>query len=116
MGEFTTDWSHEELKGYMLLYCAHADFIVSKEEKDFIKSRVGEEKYRKIRKEFDEDNDYQQIQKINAAIERFDYSKDEIDEAFQSIKKLFLSDGEMDIHEQNIYRGLKQLLKKQIDL
>lgn len=112
MEEFTTTWTHEELKGYMLLYCAHADFNVSKEEKDFIKSRVGEEKYRRIRKEFDEDNDYQQIQKINAAIERFEYSKEEIDEAFRSIKNLFLADGEMDILEQNIYRGLKHLLKK----
>lgn len=112
MEDFTTTWTHEELKGYMLLYCAHADFNVSKEEKDFIKSRVGEEKYRRIRKEFDEDNDYQQIQKINAAIERFEYSKEEIDEAFRSIKNLFLADGEMDILEQNIYRGLKHLLKK----
>lgn len=112
MEEFKTDWTHEELKGYMLLYCAHADFNVSSEEKEYIKSRVGQEKYQKIRKEFDEDNDYQQIQKINAAIERFEYSKEEIDEAFQSIKKLFLADGEMDILEQNLYRGLKHLLKK----
>lgn len=112
MEEFTTNWTHEELKGYMLLYCAHADFIVSQEEKEYIKSKVGVEKYRKIRKEFDEDNDYQQIQKIHNTIERLDYSKEEIDEAFKSIKKLFLSDGEMDILEQNIYRGLKHLLKK----
>lgn len=112
MEEFTTTWTHEELKGYMLLYCAHADFSVSQEEKDYIKSRVGDEKYRKIRKEFENDNDYQQIQKINAAIERFDYSKEEIDEAFLSIKKLFLIDGEMDILEKNIYRGLKHLLQK----
>ncbi|MDN3725050.1 hypothetical protein QRD02_11700 [Aequorivita sp. SDUM287046] len=113
MEDFTTTWNHEELKAYILLYCAHADFNVSKEEKEYIKSRVGEEKYLKIRKEFEEDNDYQQIQKINAAIERFEYSKQEIDEAFHSIKKLFLIDGEMDILEQNLYRGLKHLLKKE---
>ncbi len=112
MEDFTTNWTHEELKAYMLLYCAHADFIVSPEEKEYIKSRVGEEEYRRIRKEFEEDNDYQQIQKINATIERLNYSKEEIDEAFQSIKGLFLSDGEMDILEENIYRGLKHLLQK----
>lgn len=112
MGEFTTNWSHEELKAYMLLYCANADFNVSKEEKEYIKSRVGVEKYRKIHKEFEADNDYQRIQKIDAAIQRFDYSKEEIDEAFQSIKVLFLADGEMDILEQNILRGLKHLLQK----
>ncbi len=111
MEDFTTNWTHEELKAYMLLYCAHADFNVSKEEKKFIKSKVGDNKYKKINKEFEGDNDYQQIQKINAAIERFEYSKDEIDNIFQSMKKLFLADGEVDILEQNLYRGLKHLLK-----
>lgn len=112
MEDFTTTWTHEELKGYILLYCAHADFNVSKEEKEYIKSRVGDKKFEKIRKEFENDNDYQQIQKIHTTIERFNYSKEEIDEAFRSIKQLFLVDGEMDILEQNIYRGLKQLLEK----
>ena len=112
MEDFTTDWTHQELKAYMLLYCAHADFFVSPEEKEYIISKVGAEEYKKIHKEFKEDNDYQQIQKINATIERLNYSKEEIDEAFRSIKDLFLSDGEMDILEQNIYRGLKQLLQK----
>lgn len=112
MEDFTTTWTHEELKGYILLYCAHADFNVSKEEKEYIKSRVGDKKFEKIRKEFEIDNDYQQIQKIHTTIERFNYSKEEIDEAFRSIKQLFLVDGEMDILEQNIYRGLKQLLEK----
>ncbi len=111
MEDFTTDWTHQELKAYILLCCAHADFNISPEEKKYIKSRVGEEKYYKILKEFEEDNDYQQIQKINAAIERFNYSKEELNEAFFSIKKLFLVDGEMDILEQNLYRGLKHLLK-----
>lgn len=112
MEDFNTDWTHQELKAYMLLYCAHADFIVTKTEKEYIKSKVSNVDYQRIRNEFDDDNDYQRIQKINAAIERFDYSKEEIDEAFQSIKKLFLSDGEMDILERNIYRGLKHLLKQ----
>jgi len=112
MEDFTTDWTHKELKAYMLLFCANADFVVSREEKEYIKSEVGEKEYQKIHKEFDEDNDYQQIQKINNTIERFNYSKEEIDEAFRSLKALFLSDGEMDIQEENIYRGLKHLLQK----
>jgi hypothetical protein len=112
MENFTTTWTDVELKAYMLLYCAHADFNISNEEKEYIKNKVGETEYHKIHKEFEEDNDYQQIQKINAAIERFNYSKEEIDETFKSIKKLFLVDGEVDILEQNLYRGLKHLLKK----
>ncbi len=112
MEEFKTDWTHRELKAYMLLYCANADFIVTPEEKNYIKSRVGEQEYRRIHREFENDNDYQRIQKINATIERLDYSKEELDDAFRSIKDLFLADGEIDTLEQNIYRGLKQLLSK----
>lgn len=112
MTDFITDWTHEELKAYMLLYSAHADYVVTEEEKEYIKSKVDANDYKKIRREFEKDNDYQRVQKIHSTIERLNYSKEEIDEAFQSIKDLFLSDGEIDILEQNIYRGLKHLLKK----
>lgn len=111
MEEFTTIWSHEELKAYILLYCAYANFVETEAEMEFIKSKVGVEKYKKIHKEFDQDNDYQRIQKIQAGVERFEYSKNEIDRLFQDIKKMFLEDGEIDILEENIYRGLHHLLK-----
>jgi hypothetical protein len=111
MEEFKTDWTREELKAYILLYCANANFIETKAEKDFIKEKVGEEKYRKIHNEFDKDNDYQQIQKIEHTVERYNYNKSEIERLFEDIKRLFLSDGSIDILEQNIYRGLQHLLK-----
>src|SRR5690554_2622230 len=99
MDDFATNWTQMELKAYMLMYCAYADFVITAEEKELIKSKVGL-------------NEYQKIQKINSTIARFDYSQEELDEIFQSIKSLFLSDGEMDILEKNIYRGLKKLLQK----
>lgn len=111
MEEFTTIWSREELKAYILMYCANANFIETKAEKEYIKAKVGDEKYKKTHKEFDQDNDYQRIQKIQAGVTRFDYSKNEIDRLFQDIKKMFLEDGEIDILEENIYRGLQHLLK-----
>ena len=111
MNEFITNWTREELKAYILLYCANANFIETKEEKDFIKEKVGKEKYKKIHKEFEGDNDYQQIQKIQHTVDRFDYSKQEISILFENIKKMFLADGTEDILEKNIYRGLQHLLK-----
>lgn len=111
MEEINTLWSREELKAYILLYCAYADFIETEAEKEYIKSKVGEEKYNKIHKEFDEDNDYQRIQKIQATVAQYNYSKNEIDRLFENIKKLFLTDGPIDILEENIYRGLQHLLK-----
>lgn len=111
MEEFRTNWTREELKAYILLYCAYANFVETKDEKNFIKSKVGEEKYRLVHKEFDQDNDYQRIQKIQHTISRYDYSKSEIDRLFENIKKMFLADGSIDILEENIYRGLQHLLK-----
>lgn len=111
MEEFKTSWSGGELKAYILLYCAYADFVETDAEKKYIKSKVGEEKYLTIHKEFDDDNDYQRLQKIQHTIARYEYSKNEIDRLFSDIKLLFLADGEIDFLEQNIYRGLQHLLK-----
>ncbi len=111
MEEFITNWNREELHAYIMLYCAHADFVITPEEKKYIKSTIGREKYHTIQKEFDADTDYQQIQKIQATISRFNYSKDEIDRLFSDIKEIFIVDGTMDILEKNIYRGLQHLLK-----
>ena len=111
MEEFKTNWTREELKAYILLYCAYANFIETKAEKEYIKSKVGEEEYHHVHKEFDQDNDYQRIQKIQNTVERYNYSKNEIDRLFADIKSMFLADGEIDILEENIYRGLQHLLK-----
>lgn len=111
MSDFSTNWSSKELKAYMLLYCAHADFVVTEEEKDYIKKRIGKDEYKSIYKEFEQDNDYQRIQKIDRTVARLNYSEDQLDEIFVSIKNLFLSDGEIDLLEQNILRGLRHLLK-----
>ncbi len=103
-------WTSQELKAYILLFAAHANFMEDKKELDFIKKRVGEHNLDHIHDEFDADNDYQRIQKIKAAIERFEYSKDEIDNLFTDIKALFIVDGKFDILEENLFRGLKHIL------
>lgn len=111
MEEFETSWSHEELKTYILLYCAYANFVETKDEKAFIIDKVGEEMHAKMFKEFDMDNDYQRIQKIQNTVERANYSKEEMEGLFKNIKNMFLADGEIDILEENIFRGLTHLLK-----
>ncbi len=111
MEDFTTNWTREELKAYILMYCAQANFIETKAEREYIKAKVGNEKYKLVHQEFDRDNDYRRIQKIQNTVERYNYSKDEIDRLFENIKNMFLTDGEIDILEENIYRGLQHLLK-----
>lgn len=111
MEGISTNWTREELKAYILLYCAHADFIETKEEIDYIKSKVSEADYQKIYNEFENDSDYESIQKIEYTIGKYNYTEAEIDLLFKRIKELFYLDGEYSAAEQSIFIGLKHLLK-----
>ena len=110
MEEYVTNWSREELKIYLLMYCASADFDESKYETEYIKSKTSEKNFQKIYREFCSDNDFQSIQKIQTSIDNFGYTKKEIESLFVEMKELFLTDGKYDILEQNLYRGLNRIL------
>ncbi len=111
MENIKTNWTKEELKIYVLIYCANADFLESKLEIDFIKSKIQTSNFEKIHAEFENDNDYQSIQKIRFSIKEHGYTNDETNSLFREIKELFLSDKNYDILELNLYRGLSHLLK-----
>ncbi len=88
MEDFNTTWSNSEFHAYVLLHCAHADFIESNDEVDLIKSKVSESEYNHIHKEFDNDNDYQSIQKIMVTAKRLNYSGDQVEQLFSEMKEL----------------------------
>jgi len=112
MSERSTNWTKNELKAYLLLYCANADFIESEEEKELIRSNINDEKFTEIQQQFENDNDFQRIQKIQSSVVELQYSPSEIDSLIEEIKNLFLSDGKYDLLEENIFLGLKRLLRK----
>lgn len=105
-----TNWTRAEFKAYLLTYAAKADYIETREEKAIIKKLVSKDDYRKIHREIDGDNDYQSLQKIMHNLEKFNYSKEELDILIEDIKKLFMSDGKYDVLEQNMLFSLKRLL------
>jgi len=110
MSEFTTNWTKDELIAYILLYAAKADYIETPEEQEIVLSHITKERYDKIHAEIDKDNDYASVQKIYEAMHKFDFSNKDIDAIILEIKALFLSDGDFDELEQNLFRGLKRLL------
>jgi len=103
------NWTKEELKIYILIYCSNADFNESQLEIDYIKSKLQNSNFEKMHAEFEQDNDYQSIQKIMASIKAHRCEHDKT--LLKEIMELFLSDGKYDILEQNLYRGLKHILK-----
>jgi hypothetical protein len=105
------NWTKNELVAYILLYAANSDFSESNNERNIIISKVDMDEFQKIHEEFDNDNDYQSIQKIISGIEAHHYSKDEISELLSDLKKMFFADGEFDIYEQNMFLFFKKILK-----
>jgi len=103
-------WTKDELVAYVLLYAASSNFIEDNFEKNEIIAKVDMQTFQKIHDEFDDDNDYQSIQKIIKGLETHNYSKEDLDNLFIDIKLLFLSDGEYDALEQNMMMQLKKIL------
>lgn len=110
----TTDinWTRDEFKAYVLLYAANCDYIENRQEHNYILEKINKDIYHKIHRELGNDNDYQSIQKIIASIEKFDYSKDELEFLTSEIMGLLLADGELDSIEQCVFMMLKKILKK----
>ena len=106
-----TIWTKEELNAYILIYCANADFTESKVEIDLIKSKIPSVVFEKVHHEFEKDNDYQSIQKIQSTIDRYGYTSNEKIRLSNEIKEIFLSDEKYDILEKNLLLGLNHIFK-----
>jgi len=110
MNTYTTTWNKQELSAYLLLYCANADFIETNKEIDFIRSKVDLLYFKPIHDEFEKDNDYQSIQKIQSTLNRLNFEKAQKDELIEEIKDLFLADGDYNQLELTLFIGLKKIL------
>ena len=110
MSNTNTSWTKAELEIYLLIYCANANFSESKKEKEFIKKHAQSDIYKRMHEEFEKDNDFISLQKIQSNFENLNINQAEKDELFSEIKELILCDGKGDVLEENIFRGLKHLL------
>jgi len=105
------NWTKDELVAYILLYAAHSDLKENNQERNVITSKVDRETFQNIYQEFNEDNDFQSIQKIVASIDKHEYSKTDLDQILADIKALFFADGDFDIREHSMLLFLKRILK-----
>ncbi len=105
------NWTKDELKAYILLYAAHADYKESNLERNVIANRVDRHTFQRIHDEFYADNDYQSLQKIIDSVKRHEYSQDNLDMLFTEMKIMFFADGEFDQQEQTLFLYLKKILK-----
>ncbi len=111
MATFSTDWTSEELKAYILLYCSTADFVVRSKEKKLIKSKIDRTAYKKVKNEFKNDNDSDRLRKINQAVERLKGIDQSPHLLINDIMAMFVSDGSYSELERNLLNRLKILLR-----
>ncbi len=104
-----TNWTKQEFQTYLFIFCMNADYKETKEELKTISIKSNEAVYEKMHSEFEKDNDYVSIQKLQASINELNYTEEEIKALFDEIKELFLSDGKYEILERNLMTGLKRL-------
>lgn len=107
-----TNWTPNEFHAYLMFYVAEADHTLEQEEKEIIMKKVDFDHYQKIKKEFQNDNDFQCIQKIMKYKEKYYNTENGSKELLNEIKSVFLSDGNYDTLEQNMYIYIKQLFKE----
>ncbi|MFT4849926.1 MAG: hypothetical protein ACI83B_002474 [Sediminicola sp.] len=104
------NWSKNELKIYILLLCAQADWNVTPEEIAFIKSKTTTEIFDRIKKEASRDNQDISLDKIEAAIEGHRFSTMELIELKKEIKDVFNSDNNFTLKERYIDEILDNLI------
>jgi len=109
--EQPSQWTKKELVAYILLYIANSDLEQTKDETEYILSRVDKETYASVYKQFDKDNDYQCIQNIVEAVNTHNYYNDDYAELFADIKLMIYADGEAQEIEAATLSFLRKILK-----
>lgn len=104
-------WSRNELIAYIFLFAAHSDLKEDNHERNVIISKVDMNTFQRIHEEFDTDNDYQSLQKIQNCLSHHQFSSSDINVLMAEIKSLFLVDGNYDIMEKHMYNALQQILR-----
>ena len=91
MNYLESNWSREELKAYLTLFCLNTNFSNTNQEIDFSSLEISKTALNLLLKEFNGDNDFQSIQKIYASIEKNNYSTYSLNLLFNEIIEIILS-------------------------
>lgn len=104
------NWTKKEFQAYVLLYAAHCNFFESKEEEQYILSKVDQKIYNKIHNEVVADSDENNLNKIQQYLSDYKFSQTEKEALIRDIKNVFFADGSVDIVEKKVFNILKKLI------
>ena len=106
-------WNLDEFRIYLLLYAAHADFTETEEERELILASCDARTYKLIHKEFDQDNDYQHLEKIIAHLHAFKLSKDDVKLLLTEMRDVQSTDQQTDLLEKTMMMLLKRIFEQE---
>ena len=104
------DWTKREFEVYVLLYAAHCNHIETKEESDYILSKVDEVTFNKMHTEIVVESDKENVSKIQQYLQENNYSILDRKELIRDIKKVFFADGTVDSVEKKVFLLLQKIL------
>ncbi|WP_298884009.1 hypothetical protein [uncultured Polaribacter sp.] len=105
------NWSKNEFLAYVLLYAAHCNFFESKEEENYILTRVNEATYHRIHTEVVIDSDEDSLNKIQQYISDNNFDEKEKEALIKDIKNVFFADGSVDVLERKVFGILKKIIR-----
>ncbi|WP_445955519.1 hypothetical protein [Yeosuana sp.] len=105
-----SQWSKEELKIYILMLCAKIDSEESKVEINLIKSKVDSKIFKRIYKEFRNDDEDTCFEKIEYVIGKHEYSHKELSDLKNEVLEVFNSDKNFENQERYLYKVLDNIL------
>ena len=106
----TLNWTKREFEAYVLLYAAHCNYFETKEEEEYILSKVDKVTFHKIHTEVVVDSDEDNLNKIQQYITENKLNQEDKDALLKDIKNVFFADGSVDILERNVFIFLKKIL------
>lgn len=104
------NWTLDDFKAYLLLCSAHADFGESSEEHQFIRSKVNTDTLASITEEFQNDSDFQRIEKLKEAAKQLALTSGQLDELVGEMTSLFKTDGTFDQMEKSFLMMTKHII------
>lgn len=104
------NWTKKEFQAYVLLYAAHCNYFESKEEEQYILTRIDKKTYYKIHNEVVVDSDENNLNKIQQYLSEHKFSQTEKDMLIKDIKNVFFADGSVDVVEKKVFNILKKII------
>lgn len=104
------DWTRNEFIAYIMLYAAQSNFIQTKEEENYILSKIDEQTYNAMHTEIVHNSDYESVQKIRTYLMFNRFSEEDKKQLLNDIKAVFFADSSVDFLEKNVFQFVKKVL------